>query len=121
MATSLQLTKEHAKAAERAAEYFSLLAKCGELPITPDGLTEHARAFFKKLDAREEQCVALALAALADQPCPCSLFRPWASWDVINAWSKKETDPLKTELLNGKLCLRPSDFFAALKRHGKTP
>lgn len=121
MATTKQLTQEHARAAERAADYFAMLAKCGELPITPDGLTEHARAFFKKLDAREEQCVALVLAALEDQPCPCALFKPWASWDTITAWSKKSVDPLPTQLLNGKLCVVPSQFFAALKRHGKAP
>lgn len=121
MATSLQLTKEHAKAAERAGEYFAMLAKCGELPITLDDFEARVKKFYAELDERQAQANALIFAALQDQPCPCALFKPWASWDTISAWSKKETDPLKTELLNGKLCLRPSDFFAALKRHGKTP
>lgn len=121
MATSKQLTKEHAAAAERAASYFALLAKSGELPLTPDDFAARVKEFYGELDKRQAQANALVLAALQDQPCPCSLYRAWASWDVINQWSKKSVDPLPTELLNGKLCIKPSDFFRAFKTHGKAP
>lgn len=121
MATTAQLTKEHAKAAERAGEYFAMLAKAGELPFTPDDFAARVKAFYAELDKRQEAANALVLAALQDQPCPCALFKPWASWDAIRNWSRKETDPLPTELLNGKLCIKPSDFFRAFKLHGKAP
>ena len=120
MATTAQITKGHARAAQAAAEYFALLARAGELPITPDNFNERVKAFFFELNERHESATALVLGVLEDQPCPCALFKPWASYPTIRLWAMRPgADRLPTQLLNGKLCIRPSDFFAAFKLHGK--
>jgi hypothetical protein len=64
---------------------------------------------------------AFSLAVLEDEPCPVSLFKPWASYAQIRLWSMRPKDqaPLRTQLLNGKLCVVPTEFFSALKRHGR--
>lgn len=80
---------------------------------------EHALA---DLRHEREWSHAMVLAVIADEPVPVSLFRPWACRATIWRWSTQvEKDRMPTELLNGKTCVRPSDFFAALKLHGRNP
>lgn len=112
--------KEHAAAAKRAAEFFTLLAKSGDIPITPDNFKERVEEFFANLDERFGAANALVLAAHRDEWCPVSLFKPWASYATIRIWSMSiGPDRLPTQLLNGKLCVQPSAFFKALHRLGK--
>lgn len=70
------------------------------------------------LKKNQEAANALVLAVLADEPCPVSLFRPWASYAQIRLWSMSEKKPLSTVKLNGKLCVKPTDFFRALRDLG---
>ena len=53
---------------------------------------------------------AVLLALVADELCPASLFRPWASARRIRQW--REHGVLNVSVVNGKNCVRPSDFFA---------
>lgn len=112
------ITVDHAKAVQRAADYFAQLARGGELPFTPAGLERRAKEFFNRMDEKLGASNALALAALHDLPCPQSLFAPWASPSVIWQWRRAKVDPLPVEILNGKVMLKPSAFFAALRQHG---
>lgn len=113
-------TKEHARNAAKAAEFFVGLAKAGQLPVTSEDFRERVEEFFAKLDERQGVANALVLGAIKDEPCPVSLFKPWASYDQIRLWSKRDdADRLETEVLNGKLCVKPSAFFTALKKLGR--
>jgi hypothetical protein len=122
MSDSLQSkadAKNHAAAIAKAAEFFSAAAKRGELPLTPEEFETRVTEFYRGLEAKLELSNALLLAVQLDQPCPQSLFAPWASTAAIWQWRKAEKNPLPAVSLNGKVCIKPSDFFAALKTHGK--
>jgi hypothetical protein len=117
-ATSKAKTREHAETLIRAGEYFQILARRGELPMTPAEFEERVKQFFDTLQDKVEAANALAYAALADKPVPLAFFAPWASTSTIWWWRKAKTDPLPVVTLNGKLCVKPSDFFKALEKHG---
>lgn len=112
-------TKAHAQAVAKAAEYFTFLAKRGELPLTEAEFDARVKGFYEGLEARLELSNALLMAYLQDQPCPQALFRPWASAATIWQWRNTEKNPLPAVTLNGKVMIKPSDFFAALALHGE--
>lgn len=118
--TSARSAKDHAKAVQMAGEFFAMLAKSGELPITPEDFERRVKEFFTRLEDMQNVSQALTLAALNDELCPIALFKPWASYSVIRQWSMRtDADRLETQMLNGKLCVRPSAFFAAFKKLGR--
>ena len=113
-------TRKHAYAVAEAARHFQQLAASGEMPLTPAEL----QAALGKMAARVESCVeqlpAMELAAKLDAPLPVACYRPWASYAVVRLWAmRKDEDQLPTALLNGKLCVKPSDFFRALAKLGR--
>jgi hypothetical protein len=52
---------------------------------------------------------ALLLALLADEPCPATLFAPWASSKRIRQW--RDSGKLSAVIKHGRTCVRPSEFF----------
>ena len=124
MSTATEEKKREARSAleaiRTAERYLAALARSGEIPTTPEDLA-HAVAEFKgALSANQAAANALVLAVLNNEPCPVSLFKPWASYAQIRLWSMRTDEhKLTTELLNGKLTVRPVDFFRALKALGR--
>lgn len=110
--------RQHAAAIAKAASFIAELAQRNELPLTPAEFEERVSAFYRGLEQKLGASNALLLAIVADEPCPQSFFAPWASASVIWQWRSAENDPLPSVSLNGKVCIRPSDFFHALKTHG---
>lgn len=110
--------KEHARAITAAAEFFAAAAKRGELPLTEAEFEARVKEFYAKLEENVKLSNALLLAVLRDEPCPQVLFAPWASTHAIWQWRHATKDPMPAQMLNGKVMIRPSDFFAALRRHG---
>lgn len=115
-----QEAKSHAHAIAQAAAFFADAAKRGELPMTEGEFAARVKEFYAKLEAKLELSHALLLAVLSDEPCPQQLFAPWASTTTIYEWRRAAKDPLPVAILNGRVCIKPRDFFAALKRHGET-
>jgi hypothetical protein len=111
--------KDALKSIEDAQRYLASLAKGADIPMTPEDLAKAVETFRAALTENQAAANALVLAVLGDEPCPVSLFKPWASYAQIRLWSKRETDRLETEVLNGKLCVKPTAFFATLKKLGK--
>lgn len=122
MATPAQsLTRQHARATEQAAAYFRDLAKSGELPLTPADLEAAVKKFQTELKRSEKATNAFLAAYLKDEPLPQSYFEAWASVETMYRWRMLPADqaPLVTETLNGKVCIKPTEFFRALKLHGR--
>jgi hypothetical protein len=111
--------KDHAHAMEQAADFIRELARRNELPLTEKEFNERVEAFYASLKKQLSAANALLLAVIKDEPCPQSLFEPWASAPTIWQWRTADAHPLQSECLNGKVMIRPSAFFAALKFHGK--
>lgn len=61
----------------------------------------------------QHQAHAFSLAVMADEEMPISLLRPWASYESFRKWEKAEKITLTRR--NGKVCVRPSVFFAFWK------
>ena len=117
--TSQDTLREHAKAAHAAAEFFQQLARNADLPLTEQAFEERVRQFVTDLDKRLALSNAIVMAVLRDEPMPQSAFALWASPSVIWHWRNAKKNPLPTVELNGKIAIKPSDFFTALKLHGK--
>ncbi|GEM_PF-3969859 len=112
--------KNALRSLEVAHDYLVTLTKGAEIPITPKDLHKAVDEFHEILVSNQAAANALVVAVLGDEPCPVSLFKPWASYGQIRLWSKRtDGDRLVTEILNGKTCVRPSAFFVALKTLGK--
>lgn len=119
MPATVATPKAALEAIEQAQDYLRTLAAGAEIPVTPADLRQAVEDFRDVLLTNQAAANALVLAVLADEPCPVSLFRPWASYAQIRLWSKRPgADRLPTLILNGKLCAKPSHFFAALKTLG---
>lgn len=117
---SKRQAKDALRALNEARDYLTEVTSFrGEIPPTR---AEFDAAVFEMRELRTEylEMRALLMAYLEDEPCPQQMFTAWASTPRIRDWRNAETDPLPTVELNGKVCIRPSDFFAALKRHGVT-
>jgi hypothetical protein len=112
--------REALRQLDTTRKYLEALAAGADIPVTPDDLRQAIKDFRATLVTNQDASNAMVLAVLQDEPCPVSLFKPWASYAQIRLWSKRtDDDRLETELLNGKLCVRPRAFFAALKKLGK--
>lgn len=112
--------KTHALAIERAAVFFAAAAKRGELPLTPDEFEERVKEFFTGLETKLGLSNALMMAAWEDRPVPQACYKAWASAPVVYTWRHAEKNPLPVVTLNGKIMIKPSDFFAALRTHGRS-
>ena len=124
MATATQEKRGEARSAleaiRTAERYLAAIARTGEIPTTPEDLAQAVAEFRGALSANQAAANALVLAVLNNEPCPVSLFKPWASYAQIRLWSMRDDEHrLTTELLNGKLTVRPVDFFRVLKALGK--
>lgn len=111
--------KDAISSLKRAEQFISELQEGAKIPVTPDDLKRGIEEFSATLKKNQDAANALVLAVLADEPCPVSLFRPWASYAQIRLWAMRDKKPLPTQKLNGKLCVKPTDFFRALREHGK--
>jgi hypothetical protein len=115
---SKRRAKDALRAVNEARDYLMEVTSFrGEIPPTR---AEFDAAVFEMRELRIEYLGmrALLMAYLEDEPCPQQMFSVWASRPRILEWRNAEKDPLPAVELNGKICVRPSDFFAALKRHG---
>jgi hypothetical protein len=123
MAGDVQHPAQDARAAVRAIaaahSYLEAISKGEHIPLTPADLRQAIDDFKAVLKKHELRTNAWVLAVVQDQPCPQSLYAPWASVPQIWYWRKAEKDPLPTVELNGKVCIKPTDFFRALAVHGK--
>jgi len=71
-------------------------------------IEQQQRAFVREVAA---QNAAFVLAYVCDEPCPLSLFKPWASARRIKQW--RDQGLLKScQMRNGKMTCLPSEFFA---------
>lgn len=125
MANATQDKQREARAAlealRTAERYLAALARTGEIPTTPADLAQAIEQFKSTLTANQASANALVLAVLNNEPCPVSLFKPWASYAQIRLWSlRNDEHRLPAEVLNGKLTVRPVDFFRVLKALGKS-
>ncbi len=78
-------------------------------PIDPAELARLEK-LAEALDRDRRESRALALAVLTDEPVPVSLLKPWASYAAFWKWEK--AGKLTLTRANGKVCVRPSHFFA---------
>lgn len=69
-------------------------------------LVEQIRQEAKKIEAAN---TAFVLAFISDEYSPIGLFSAWASKRRIREW--KAEGKISTTYKNGKLCIRPSEFF----------
>ncbi|HEX2100601.1 MAG TPA: hypothetical protein VHF69_08065 [Candidatus Synoicihabitans sp.] len=118
MARKVQYPLTASQAATALDQVKAMVTRPEETPVDRESVNRIERVS-KDLQRERERAHALALAYLADEPCPLELFRPWASRVTVWRWTKAKEEPLATELLNGKVCCRPSAFFRALKKHGR--
>ena len=107
---------DHAAAMERAAKYFSTAAGRSMLPAEFDA---RVAAFFESFEKKLKESNTFAFAVLKDVPCPQDFFEAWAGRKRIWEWRHEKVGPLPSDTINGKVMSKPSDFFAALERHGR--
>lgn len=74
-------------------------------------LVDQIREEARRIEAAN---TALVLALLADEYTPIGVFSAWASKRRVREW--KAAGKISTAYKNGKLCIRPSEFF----RHWRT-
>lgn len=104
---------------EEAREFIEEIVTAQALPVTRDELAAEVDLFRDALRNGHKASAALIMAVLDDQPIPQTAYAAWASKTVIYAWRKAETNPLPAVELNGQVCVKPSDFFKALREHGR--
>jgi len=120
-AESKRQAKDALQSLREAERFLEEITRFGaEIQLTRqefDALVAELRAMRKELLGWQ----VLAVSLLENEFVPVRVFKPWASYSQIHIWSKLPADqsPIETRLLNKKSCCRPSDFFAALKRHGR--
>lgn len=114
-----EAVRAQAESLLQAAEFFQTLARRSELPLTPDEFDARVKAFYEQLDEKLALSNAIVMAVLRDEPMPQSVYSPWASSSMLWQWRAASEHPLPFSVFNGKVMIKPSDFFAALKHHGK--
>lgn len=98
--------RARALAAIKQAELFLQCderVESGELRTLTDRLVEEGKRV-------ERASSAMVLALLAEEYVPCDLLRAWASRRRFQQW--RDAAGLDVAVIHGRLCVRPSDFFA---------
>ena len=89
-------------------EVRAVLVQRIEHPANPSDVASLI-ALRREIEQDRREAQALVLAVLQDQPCPIALYRPWMS--RVTFWNQEQAGKVTLERRNGKLLLRPSDFF----------
>ena len=106
-------------AMEHAQLVMNAMARCETLmrPMFDARSAEERRELSRAMVAWLSDAPNSTLRTLlVDEPCPARFFYRWASMDQIKTWSFKSPEGCVGVggSATGVVCVRPSEFFAAL-------